>query len=116
MSARAGVEAMGLKHRIKRLTRTAERDMMAITLEDGTTRRFYEDEFTDCFVHECDRMRRAWFGEEPGPAHPIIEALRQVSEAEMERVLKEQGTALGHLVGEDERIRAGACPIKDLSE
>ena len=56
-------------------------------------------------------------GEEAGPVHPIIEALRHVSEAELQRVIKEQGTMLGHLVGEDERIRNGSVSIvQDLSE
>ncbi len=107
---------MGLRDRLKRLTRAAERETIAFTLTDGTVKRFYEDEFMDCFVHEMARGRRAWNGEEPGPAHPIIEALRHVSEDELERVIKEQGTMLGHLVGEDERIQRGAGPIEDLSE
>ena len=107
---------MGLKDRMCRLTRAAEREMITFTLEDGTVTRFYEDEFLDCFVHEFARDRRTWNGEEPGPAHPIIEALRHVSEEELQRVIREQGTMLGHLVTEDERIQRGAGPIKDLSE
>jgi hypothetical protein len=107
---------MGLRDKLRRLTRAAERDTIAFTLEDGTVKRFYEDEFLGCFVHEFARDRRAWGGEEPGPPHPIIEALRHVSEDELQRVIKEQGTMLGHLVGEDERIRNGGGLIEDLSE
>ncbi len=108
---------MGLKDRLKRLTRAAEREMFTFELEDGTTARFCEDELLDCFVREFARNRRAWDGEDPGPPHQIIEALRNVPEAELQRVIKEQGTMLGHLVGEDERIRNGESgPIKDLSE
>lgn len=108
---------MGLRDRIKRLTRAVERDMITFELEDGTVARFYEDEFLMCFVDEMARNRRAWFGEEPGPAHPIIEALRKVSDEEMARIVSEQGTLMGHLVGEDERIRNGGRePIEDLSE
>lgn len=107
---------MGLRDRLRRLTREAEREMIAFTLVDGTVKRFYADEFMDCFVHEMARGRRHYFGEDPGPAHPIIEALRHVSEAELARIVSEQGTMLGHLVGEDERIRSGAGPIEDLSE
>ncbi len=107
---------MGLRDRLKRLTREAERETFSFTLRDGTIKRFYEDEFMDCFVHEFARDRRAWNGEEPGPAHPIMEALRHVSEDELERVTSGQGTMLGHLVEEDERIRSGAGPIEDLSE
>ncbi len=107
---------MGLKDRLRQLTRAAERDMITFELEDGTTARFYEDEFWDCFVHEFARDRRAWNGEDSGPAHPIIEALRHVLEEELQRVIREQGTLLGHLVTEDERIQSGGGPIKDLSE
>ncbi len=107
---------MGLRDKMRRLTRLAERDMFTFTLKDGTTRRFYQDELLECFHHEMARNRRAWDGEEPGLAHPIIEALRHVSDEERERVIKEQGVVLGHLVGEDERIRSGAGPIADLSE
>ncbi len=107
---------MGFRDRLRRLTRATERETFAFTLRDGTIKRFYEDEFWECFVHGFARDRRAWFGEEPGPPHPIIEALRHVSEDEMQRVLGEQGTMLGHLVTEDERIQRGASPLKDLSE
>lgn len=96
---------MGLKDRLRRLTRAAEREMITFELEDGSTARFYENEFTECFIHESARGRRHYFGEEPGPAHPIIEALRKVSDEEMTRVMSENGTLLGHLVGEDQIIR-----------
>ncbi len=96
---------MGIKDRLRRLTREAERDMITFELADGSVRRFYEDEVMDCFVHEMQRGRRHYFGEEPGPAHPMIEALRHVSEAELARIVSEQGTLIGHLVGEDEIIR-----------
>jgi len=108
---------MGLRARLRRLTRDAEQDMITFTLEDGGTARFFETEFWDCFVHEYARCQRYWVGEEPGPPHPIIEALRHVSEDEMERVLSEHGLMLGHFVSEDERIRSGAPGlIEDLSE
>ena len=96
---------MGFRARLRRLTRAAEREMVAFELEDGSTARFYENEFTECFVHESARGRRHYFGEEPGPAHPIIEALRKVSDEEMMRILRENGTLLGHLVGEDQIMR-----------
>ena len=96
---------MGLRSRLKRLAREAERDMITFELEDGTTARFYQDEYMDCFVHEFERDRRHYFGEKPGPAHPMIEALRKVSDEEMARVIREHGMLLGHLVGEDANIR-----------
>jgi hypothetical protein len=96
---------MGLKDRLRRLTRMAERETIAFELENGTTARFYENEFMECFLHETARGRRAYFGEEPGPAHPIIEALRKVSDEELTRVMSEHGTLLGQLVGEDQIMR-----------
>ncbi len=110
---------MGLKDRLRRLTRAAERGMITFELEDGTTARFYSDEFMECFLHETARGRRSYFGEEPGPAHPIIEALRKVSDEELARVMSENGTLLGQLVGEDqimrgERERPGR-PVRETS-
>ena len=96
---------MGLRDRLKRLAREAERDMIVFELEDGTVLRFHQDEVTDCYPHEWDRGRRHYFGEDPGPPHPIIEALREVSDEGMARVVQEHGTLLGQLVGEDEIIR-----------
>lgn len=107
---------MGLRDRINRLVRQSERDMITFALEDGTTARFYEDEFMDCFVREMKRGRRHYFGEDPGPAHPMVEALHKAAPGELERLMSTQGTMLGHLVGEDEimrgeRERTGA-PVK----
>jgi hypothetical protein len=96
---------MGLKDKLRRLTRAAEREMITFELEDGTTARFYENEFMECFLHESARGRRHYFGEEVGPAHPIIEALRKVSDEELARVMSEHGTLLGQLVGEDQIMR-----------
>ena len=96
---------MGLRGRLKKLAREAEREMIVFELEDGTTARFHQDEFLDCFVHEMERGRRHCFGEDPGSAHPIIKALRKVSDEEMARVVRDHGMLLGDLVGEDEIIR-----------
>ena len=92
---------MGLKDKLRRLTRAAEREMITFEPEDGTTARFYENEYMECFIHESARDRRHYFGEEPGPAHPMIEALRKVSDEELARVMSEHGTLLGQLAGED---------------
>jgi hypothetical protein len=110
---------MGLRDRLRRVRRLAEREMISFQLEDGTTARFYENEYTECFLHESARWRRAYFGEEPGPAHPMVEALRKVSDEEMARIMSEHGTLLGHLVGEDqvlrgERERPGR-PVRETS-
>jgi hypothetical protein len=108
---------MGLRDALRRLRREVRGETFAIHLEDGSVRRFHDDEFVECLVHEFERDRRAWDGEEPGPAHPIIETLRHVSEDELQRVIKHHGTMLGHQVGEDEKIRTGEPgPIPDLCE
>jgi len=75
--------------------------MITFELEDGTTARFYPDQFLECFEREFERGRRHYFGEEPGLAHPMIEALRKASDEELQRVIREHGMLLGHLVGED---------------
>ena len=110
---------MGLKGKLRRISRMAERGMLVFELEDGSKARFYEDEFIVCFLHESDRGRRHYFGEEPGPAHPMIEALRKVSDEEMERIVSEHGTLVGMMVGEDqimrgERERLGP-PVRETS-
>ena len=110
---------MGIRDRLKKLAREAERGMITFELEDGSKARFYEDEFIVCFLHESDRGRRHYFGGEPGPAHPMIEALRKVSDEEMARILSEHGTMVGMMVGEDqimrgERERPGP-PVRETS-
>lgn len=96
---------MAFRDRLKKLQRATRKDMITFELEDGTTARFYEDEFMDCFVHEMERGRRHYFGEDPGTAHPMVEALRKAEPGEVERLMSTQGTMLGFLVGEDEIIR-----------
>lgn len=96
---------MGLRDRLRKLEAAAEQNLLTFWLRDGTTARFHEDAVMECFAYEMARGRRHYFGDEPGPAHPIVEALRDVSEAELERAVKDQGTMLGHVVGEDKIIR-----------
>jgi hypothetical protein len=96
---------VGLKDKLRRLTRIAEREMITFELADGTSARFFENEFWECFLHETARGRRSYFGEDPGLAHPMIEALRKVSDEELARVMSEHGTILGMLVGEDQIMR-----------
>jgi hypothetical protein len=55
----------------------------------------------DCCVHEWARGRRHYLGEEPGPPHPIIEALRKVSDEALRRILSENGMFLEHIVAQD---------------
>lgn len=97
---------MAFRDRLKKLQRATRKGMITFELEDGTTARFYEDEiYPECFIHESERGRRHYFGEEPGPAHPFIEALRNAREGELERLTPTLGTFFLMLVGEDEIIR-----------
>ena len=93
---------MGLRDRLRRLQKAAERDTITFELRDGTTARFYEDEvWPECFLHESAR----WGAEDPGPAHPFVEALRDAAEGEVERLVPTQGTMILHFLGEDEIMR-----------
>lgn len=79
---------------------------MAVRLLDGTVARFRDGEiYPECFMHEYERLRRHFEGEEPGPAHPFVEALRNAAEGEVERLVPDQGTMILHWLGEDEIIR-----------
>ena len=97
---------MGLRGWVRRLERDAEQDMVIFRLKDGTTARFYEDEvFPECFVYETERGNRHFGGEDPGPAHPFVEALRNAAEGEVERLVPTQGTVILFFLGEDAIIR-----------
>ena len=97
---------MGLRGRLKRLQKAAQRDTIAFRLQDGTTARFYEDEvWPGCFLHEYERGNRHFDGNDPGPAHPFVEALRDAAPGEVERLVSTLGTALWLWLGEDEIIR-----------
>lgn len=97
---------MGLRDRLRRLQRATRRDTIAVRQKDGTERRFYSDELMPaCFLHEFDRGKRHFRGEEPGPAHPFVEALRNAEEGEIERLAHEQGTIITLWLGEDAILR-----------
>ena len=96
---------MGLRGRVSRLEREMDTALVVVVEhEDGTTSRFREEEiFPECFTHEVARGRRHFDGEDPGPAHPFIVALRTARN--LEDLMSEHGTIVGHLLGEDEIIR-----------
>ena len=97
---------MGLRGRIRKLQKAAEREMIAFELRDGTTARFYQDEvWPGCFMHEMRRGGRHYDGEDPGPAHPFVVALRDAAPGEVERLVPTQGTIIAEFLGEDEIIR-----------
>src|SRR3712207_6071301 len=97
---------MGLRGRLKKLERQSEAVMIVIPQRDGTVRRFYEHEvWPECFLYEYERGGRHYFGEDPGPAHPFVEALRNAAPGEVERLVPTQGTMILHFLGEDAIIR-----------
>jgi hypothetical protein len=97
---------MSLRGRLRKLERATARDLIVFEVQDGSTARFQEDEvWPGCFMHECERGRRHFDGEDPGPAHPFVEALRNAKPGEVERLVPTQGTIITLWLGEDEIIR-----------
>jgi hypothetical protein len=97
---------VGLRDRLKKLEKAMERDTISFRLNDGTTACFYQgDVWPECFLHESERWRRQFDGEDPGPAHPFVEALRDAAPGEVERLVPTQGTLILLWLGEDEIIR-----------
>ena len=91
--------------RLRELEREMETEFVTLEHDDGTVSRWplgYEG-FGEVFVHEYERGRRHVDGEEPGPAHPFVVALRTATN--LEALMSEQGTVLGLWLGEDEIIR-----------
>jgi hypothetical protein len=97
---------MSLRSRLRRLELATTQDLIVFELKDGSTARFKENEvWPSCFTHEYERGRRHFDGEDPGPAHPFVEALRQAAPGEVERLVPTQGTIITLWLGEDEIIR-----------
>jgi hypothetical protein len=112
---------VGLRDRLKKAQKAAEREMVTFRLEDGTTARFYEDDVSPgCFAHETERWQRDHDGEDPGPAHPFVEALRNAAPGEVvERLVPPQGTMILTLLGEEAIMRGEAerpgPPVRETS-
>jgi hypothetical protein len=79
--------------------------------------RFHPDAFKECFLHEMERGRQHHGRQDPGPAHPLVEALRKAKD--LEGLMQEHGTILGHLVGEDAIMRGEmerpGPPVSEIS-
>jgi len=96
----------GVRGRLRKLELATVQDMITFELLDGSTARFSEnDVWPSCFIQEYQRGRRHFDGEEPGPAHPFVEALRNAAPGEVERLVPTQGTVLTLWLGEDAIIR-----------
>jgi hypothetical protein len=108
---------VGIRDRLRRLQRAADENLITFELKDGTVARFSEDAFTECFLHEWERGKRHHDGEDPGPAHPMVDALRDAKD--LEAIMKAHGTMMGAFMGEDaimrgERQRPGP-PVRETS-
>lgn len=90
---------------MRRVEREADTELVALQHGDDTTPRWRlgDKEFGECFVHEYERGGRHLRGEDPGPAHPFVKALRTATN--LEALTSEHGTILAHWLGEDEILR-----------
>ncbi len=68
---------MGLRNRLRRLEREAEREMLTVRQKDGTVRRFPAGAAEAAFVNLMAGMGA---GDEAPPEHPLIDAVRNSSE------------------------------------
>jgi hypothetical protein len=107
---------MGLRDKLRRLERAADEDLITFELENGKVARFAQGAFTECFLHEYERGRRHYDGEDPGLAHPMVEALRKAKN--LGAVMAEHGTIMGAFVGEDAIMRGEmerpGPPVKEV--
>jgi hypothetical protein len=115
-SARGG----GMRRRawLRRLEQLADKELITFELQDGTVARFSSDAYMECLVHEAyERGSRHFDGEDPGPAHPMVEALRKAKN--LEALTREHGTLIGEFVGEDEIMRGErerpGPPVQEIS-
>lgn len=89
-----------LQGRLRKLEREVETALVTVEHEDGTRSKWPLDaSFMDVFMHETERSGRHFDGEDPGPAHPFVVALRTATN--LEALMSEHGTMLGFWVGED---------------
>jgi hypothetical protein len=95
---------MGLRSRLKRLQEAVEEEHVSIKLRDGSIARFPREDFPGyVFDHESARWKRNARGEDPGPAHPLTEALREAEDLDM--LVAQYGSIVAHFVGQDEKMR-----------
>ncbi len=65
-----------LRSWIRRLERDSQDEQITIPQVDGTVARFKGDAWQDAFVHEANRLRAIYRGNDPGKAHPLTVAKR----------------------------------------
>jgi len=96
---------VSLRGRPRNLEREATVSLVVVEHVDGKTSRFREDEVLPaCFLHAMERGARHFAREHPaGEAHSFVVALR--SATNLDALMRDQGTMVGHFLGEDEIIR-----------
>jgi hypothetical protein len=99
---------MGLRDKLRRLQRIADKDLITFELKDGTVARFpAEVVFPEAFIHETQRWKAAYRGDPVPERHPFIEALRNIKvERVIETIASEHGSVVSLMLGED-RIAPG---------
>jgi hypothetical protein len=107
---------LGLKDKMRRLEHAAKEELITFELQDGTMARFPQWAFTECFLHEYERGRRHYVGEDPGPAHPMVDALQGAKD--LKAIVREYGTMMRAFVDEDAVMRGEAespgPPVKEI--
>ncbi len=108
---------MGLRDKLRKLEREAEGEAIVIPQKDGTVARFPREAYVECLLHEMDRGGRQEAGEDPGPAHPLVEALRGAEN--LEGLTRQYGTLVAAWVDEDAVIRGemerSGPPVRETS-
>jgi len=97
---------MGLRDKLRRLEHAADEVLITFERKDGTVARFPQSAFMECFRYEYERGRRHYDGEDPGPAHPMLGALRNAKD--LEAIVKEHGEMMRAFVDEDNVMRGEA--------
>ncbi len=93
---------MGLRDRLRKLEHEAEGEMIVITQQDGTVRRFPPEAGIEAFMNHMTRLGAA---EHAPPEHPLIEAARNSTD-------RKWSTSFFATDDPDEWIK----PVPDLSE
>jgi hypothetical protein len=92
---------VGLRGRLRRLQKAAEREMIEVPQKDGTIKRFPQSAAKDAFMNVVDRLGA---GDDAPPEHPLVTAARNSSDPEWSQSFYAAG-------GE-----GWTDPVEDLSE
>jgi hypothetical protein len=99
---------VGLRDKLRRLQRIADKDLITFELKDGTVARFLADVvFPEAFIYEAERWKAAYRGDPVPERHPFVDALRNAKdERVIEAIASEHGSVISLMLGED-RIASG---------